>query len=73
MARDVGEARRMRERMFHDEWAAPLDPASVPVEQTFTGSTTPTQRWLAERIGDFARRAPAGHRQRLRGGLRVVR
>ena len=52
MAHDVDDERQSREREFHDEWAASLDPATVPVDQIFTGSTTPTQRWLAARLGD---------------------
>lgn len=52
MASETEDARREREREFHDQWASTLDPATIPVTETFTGSTTPTARWLSDTLGD---------------------
>jgi SAM-dependent methyltransferase len=43
-----------KERDFHDEWAATIDPREVLVEQTFAASTSPEPRWLADRMGPLA-------------------
>jgi len=43
----------VRERQFHDEWATTIDPAEVPVVETFTASTYPEARWLLMQMGDL--------------------
>jgi len=43
-----------RERTFHDDWAAAIDPRDVKVIETFNASTSPEQRWLARRLGNIA-------------------
>lgn len=43
----------VREREFHDGWAAEIDPGSVPVLETFTASTSPEPRWLLSQLGSL--------------------
>lgn len=43
-----------RERLFHDAWAATVDPRRVRVLETFTAATSPEPRWLASRLGDLS-------------------
>jgi ubiquinone/menaquinone biosynthesis C-methylase UbiE len=42
---------RHAERVFHDSWAASIDPTSVNVVAGFEGSTSPENRWILSRIG----------------------
>ncbi len=42
-----------RERAFHDAWADSIDPASVEVQASFTGCTSPEGAWIAEQLGDL--------------------
>lgn len=42
-----------RERAFHDTWADSIDPKSVEVESSFTGSTSPEGAWIVEQLGDL--------------------
>lgn len=46
---DVAE----RERQFHDDWAAQIDPVEVPVVASFEGSTAPEARWIVKELGDL--------------------
>jgi len=39
--------------MFHDEWAASIDPESVLVNESFTGSTSPEGEWIIKMLGDL--------------------
>jgi SAM-dependent methyltransferase len=41
-----------REETFHDEWASSVDPASVPVRESFTLPTCPENRWIDAALGD---------------------
>jgi len=41
------------EREFHDEWAETIDPATVPVVESFESSTCPESRWIVNRLGDL--------------------
>jgi len=41
-----------REEAFHDAWASAVDPASVPVRESFTLPTCPENRWLHSQLGD---------------------
>jgi SAM-dependent methyltransferase len=41
-----------REEAFHDAWASAVDPASVPVRESFTLPTCPENRWLHAQLGD---------------------
>jgi SAM-dependent methyltransferase len=41
-----------REEVFHDAWASGMDPALVPVRESFTLPTCPENRWLAAQLGD---------------------
>ena len=43
-----------RERDFHDDWAASIEPGEVRVIETFRGSTSPEQRWLVTQMGNLA-------------------
>jgi SAM-dependent methyltransferase len=43
----------LRERQFHDQWAATIDPSEVPVIETFSVSTSPEARWLLTSMGDL--------------------
>src|SRR6476620_8153452 len=47
-------AANARERDFHDEWAAGIEPRDVPVIETFSASTSPEPRWLVEQMGPLA-------------------
>lgn len=49
---DTRESLR-REEEFHDEWAHSVDPASVPVRESFTLPSCPENRWIAREIGDI--------------------
>jgi SAM-dependent methyltransferase len=42
-----------KERQFHDEWAASIEPREVPVLETFSASTSPEARWLVSQMGDL--------------------
>lgn len=42
-----------RERDFHDGWARTINPADVPVLETFTASTSPEPQWLLAQMGDI--------------------
>jgi SAM-dependent methyltransferase len=42
----------VREREFHDAWADTIDPATVRVVESFTGSTSPESQWIAAELGD---------------------
>lgn len=42
-----------RERAFHDAWADSIDPASVQVESSFTGCTSPEGAWIVKELGDL--------------------
>jgi 2-polyprenyl-3-methyl-5-hydroxy-6-metoxy-1,4-benzoquinol methylase len=44
---------RERERRFHDAWADSIDPSSVLVAESFTGSTSPEARWLLKQMGNI--------------------
>lgn len=41
-----------REEEFHDRWAERVDPASVPVEESFTLPSCPENRFIAKALGD---------------------
>jgi SAM-dependent methyltransferase len=41
-----------REEEFHDRWADSVDPATVPVAESFTLPSCPENRFIAERLGD---------------------
>jgi SAM-dependent methyltransferase len=55
MARNISAASggevAERERRFHDEWAAQIDPVEVPVVASFEGSTSPEARWIVKQLG----------------------
>jgi len=42
-----------RERPFHDAWANSIDPRNVPVQETFTASTSPEAQWLLTQMGEL--------------------
>lgn len=44
---------KQREEHFHDEWAASLDPAEVPVDVSWAAATAPEHRWIREKLGDL--------------------
>jgi len=44
-----------REREFHDNWADTIDPATVMVDESFTGFTSPEGRWLMQQLGSDLR------------------
>src|SRR4051812_41880277 len=50
----MDSATNVRERDFHDEWAASIEPHDVPVIETFSASTSPEPRWLVEQMGPLA-------------------
>jgi SAM-dependent methyltransferase len=41
-----------REEAFHDAWASSVDPATVPVQESFTLPTCPENRWIHATLGD---------------------
>jgi SAM-dependent methyltransferase len=41
-----------REEAFHDQWASAVEPASVPVRESFTLPTCPENRWIHASLGD---------------------
>jgi ubiquinone/menaquinone biosynthesis C-methylase UbiE len=43
-----------RERLFHDAWAATVDPRRVRVFETFSAATSPEPRWLLSRLGNLS-------------------
>jgi SAM-dependent methyltransferase len=43
----------LHEREFHDAWAGTIDPAAVPVFETFSVSTSPEPQWLRSQMGDL--------------------
>ncbi|MBF0383802.1 MAG: class I SAM-dependent methyltransferase [Magnetococcales bacterium] len=54
MMKSADESQRLDcERDFHDRWAEQIDPAQVPVLETFSLSTPPEPKWLAEKMGDL--------------------
>jgi ubiquinone/menaquinone biosynthesis C-methylase UbiE len=44
---------RHAERVFHDSWAASIDPTSVNIVAGFEGSTSPENRWILSQIGSL--------------------
>jgi len=42
-----------QEQAFHDAWADTIDPATVPVFETFNASTSPEPQWLRGQMGDL--------------------
>ena len=44
---------KQREEHFHDEWAASIDPADVPVDVSWSAPTAPEHRWMREKLGDL--------------------
>lgn len=44
--------RREREAVFHDQWAAAIDPETLLVDETFTSPTALENRYILEQFGD---------------------
>jgi len=43
----------VREQKHHDKWASETLIDDVPVEETFSASTSPEPQWLVEQMGDL--------------------